>query len=163
MIEWPNMCPRYIQHQKNYPSIVFDSQLLTWEAITKPEEWVIRFYRENVNIWCRISKWKLLKASRVTFYSVISTLSCSIRNLLLWKMITLLSPIFFRYIKSLVIYVKPLLTRNFCQKSVRVKFRNLLNVYCAVWKLKKFTLTPVRGNYRKWLSHFLWQKCRESN
>ena len=43
--------------------------------------------------------------------------------------------------------VKPLLSRNFCQKCVRVNFRN----FHTVWKLRKFTLT------------LFWQKFRESN
>ena len=55
----------------------------------------------------------------------------------------------FRQINSLVIcLVKRLLSRNFCRKSVRLKFHNFHNV---VWKLREFSLT-----------HF-WQKFRESD
>ena len=48
---------------------------------------------------------------------------------------SLLLPNFFRQINSLVIYlVNELISRNFCQKSVRVNFRNLL------LKIKKLLL-----------------------
>ena len=57
---------------------------------------------------------------------------------------------FFRQINYLVIsLVKPLLSRNFCQKCVRVNFRNYPTVpHCC-------------GN-RNSLTHF-WQEFRESN
>ena len=45
--------------------------------------------------------------------------------------------------------VKPLLSRNFCQKCVRENFRNFHTVHSEVWKKRKFTLA--------------WQKFRESN
>ena len=46
---------------------------------------------------------------------------------------------FFRQINSLVIYlVNALLSRNFCQKSVRVNFRNFHTVECCtLWKFRK--------------------------
>ena len=51
----------------------------------------------------------------------------------------------FRQITYLVIsLVKLLLSRNFCQKCVRVNFRNFLcvgNSKCSVWKNEKFGLT----------------------
>ena len=62
--------------------------------------------------------------------------------------------------------VKTLVSRNFCQKSVRENFRNFHSVYnqhffrilaidikfqYTLWKLRKFSLTR------------LWQKFRESN
>ena len=48
----------------------------------------------------------------------------------------------FRQINSLVIcLVKLLLSRNFCPKSVRLKFHNFHTVQCTLWKLQKFTLT----------------------
>ena len=43
----------------------------------------------------------------------------------------------FRQINHLVIsLVKPLLSRNFCEKSVR---ENFCNFHTVVWKLRKFT------------------------
>ena len=47
--------------------------------------------------------------------------------------------------------IKPILSRNFWQKSVRVNLRNFHTVQCTVWKLWEFTLT-----------HF-WQTFCESN
>ena len=44
-----------------------------------------------------------------------------------------------------------LLSRNCCQKSVRVNSRNFHIVHVTVWKLREFTLT------------FFWQQFRESN
>ena len=45
----------------------------------------------------------------------------------------------FRQINSLVIYlVKPLLSRNFCQKYVRENFRNF---HTVIWKHEKFSIT----------------------
>ena len=53
-----------------------------------------------------------------------------------------LTEIFFRQINSLVIYlVNALLSRNFCQKSVRVNLRNFHTV--TLWKNEKFTLTKI--------------------
>ena len=43
----------------------------------------------------------------------------------------LLSPIFFRQINSLISFVNALISRNFCQKGVRVNFRNFHTVLCA--------------------------------
>ena len=44
-----------------------------------------------------------------------------------------------RQINYVVIsFVNPLLSRNFCEKSVRVNFRNF---HTVVWKNAKFTLT----------------------
>ena len=68
-----------------------------------------------------------------------------------------LTRIFFRQINSLVIYlVNALLSRNFCQKSVRVNFRNFHIVLCkhncnvtTVWKLENFPPTILSQN-----SHF---------
>ena len=56
----------------------------------------------------------------------------------------LLLPIFFRFnilrINSLVIYLtNAFLSRNVCQKSVRLNFRNFHTVHSAVWKLKTHT------------------------
>ena len=53
----------------------------------------------------------------------------------------------FRQINYLLIsLVRPSLSRNFCQQSVRVNFRRV-----TMWKLRKFTFT------------LFWQKCRENN
>ena len=63
----------------------------------------------------------------------------------LWKLrkFTLTEKIF-RQITYLVIsLVKLLLSRNFCQKSVRENFCNFHTVQCTLWKLRKFTLTPL--------------------
>ena len=51
----------------------------------------------------------------------------------------------FRQINSLVTsLVKPLLSRNFCQKRVREKFRNFHSVMHTLWKLQKFSLTEKK-------------------
>ena len=66
----------------------------------------------------------------------------------LWKLrkFTLTEKIF-RQITYLVIsLVKLLLSQHFCQKSVRVDFRNFHTVVYTVWKNEKFTLTSHRRN-----------------
>ena len=63
-----------------------------------------------------------------TKYFSIVALSCKLKNLL--------SPKKFRQINRLAIsLVKPLLSRNFCQKTVRINIRNFLTVcvHCTVF------------------------------
>ena len=38
-------------------------------------------------------------------------------------------------------FVKPLFSRNFCQKSVRVNISDVHTVYCTLWIFYKLTLT----------------------
>ena len=48
----------------------------------------------------------------------------------------------FRQINYLVIsLVKPLLSRNLCQKCVGINRSNFHTTYAAAWKLRKFTFT----------------------
>jgi len=55
-----------------------------------------------------------------------------------------LTEIKFRQINYLVnSLVKPLLSRNFCQKSVRENFRYFHTVFTKLWQLKHFSLNQI--------------------
>ena len=62
-----------------------------------------------------------------------------------WKYMKFsLTEIFFREISSLVTsLVKTLLSRNFCQKSVRVNFRNFHTVYMCVESTEIYSYTYI--------------------
>ena len=65
----------------------------------------------------------------------------------------LLTEIYFRQTNSLVIYlVNASLSRNFCQKRVRVNFCNFHTLLCTVRKLTNFftqTLSNIFGNWNQ--------------
>ena len=79
----------------------------------------------------------------------------------------------FRQINSLVIsLVKLLLSQNFCQKCVRVNFRNFHTVYSTLWKFLNFTATVFSQKFRQinvLLKNFtirlIWRKkiCKAEN
>ena len=87
------------------------------------------------------------KASNMILLYIFFSLGC---DTTLWKNEKFtLTEIFFRQINSLVIYlVNALLSRNFCQKSVRVNFCNY---------------NTVVAEMMEFYSHDFWQKLREIN
>ena len=65
-----------------------------------------------------------------------------------------LTKIFFCQINSLMIYlVNALLSRNFCQKRVKVNFRNF---HTVVWKLQRFC-TNFSQIFREIKLHTMWE------
>ena len=84
-----------------------------------------------------------------------------------------LTKIFFRQINSLVIYlVNALVSRNFCQKSMRVNFRNFHSVQCTQCGKVKNLVSPknissnqlfVISLLKTLLSRNICQKCVRLN
>ena len=110
--------------------------------VTKKERWAWFFLFVKKD-------WKMLKIARIEYYHVLTYLDWSISKM---PTITLIEKIF-RQITYLVIsLVNMLLSRNFCQKSVRVNF---CFYHTVQWISRFFTLWEI---YILSITHSLFGK-----